>query len=131
MLAAPNTEWMPAQMVNSLTSAEQAEQEKAETPALGLYLHVPFCSTTCEFCAFFQVRPEGDDLTRYLRDVETELALVPGPLVVQTVFWGGGTPGLLPAKHLAELCALVRGKLVADPAEWLSLIHISEPTRPY
>lgn len=105
-------------MVKSLTSAEQAEQEKAETPALGLYLHVPFCSTTCEYCAFFQVRPEGDDLARFLRDVQTELALVPGLLPVQTVFWGGGTPGLLPAKHLAELCAIVRGKLLTAPVEW-------------
>ena len=118
MLAAPHTEWMPAQMVKSLTVAAQAEQEKAETPALGLYLHVPFCSTTCEYCAFFQVRPEGDDLVRFLRDIETELALVPGLLPVQTVFWGGGTPGLLPAKHLAALCALIRGKLTAAPVEW-------------
>ena len=81
-------------MVKSLTVAAQAEQEKAETPALGLYLHVPFCSTTCEYCAFFQVRPEGDDLSRFLHDVATELALVEGLLPAQTVFWGGGTPGL-------------------------------------
>ncbi len=105
-------------MEKSLTAGALPEQEKAETPALGLYLHVPFCATTCEYCAFFQVRPEGDDLGRFLRDIDTELALVPGLLPVQTVFWGGGTPGLLPAKHLAELCASVRGKLVAAPLEW-------------
>ena len=105
-------------MVESLSFAAQPEQEKAETPALGLYLHVPFCATTCEYCAFFQVRPAGDDLARFLCDIDSELALVPGPLPVQTVFWGGGTPGLLPAKHLGELCSLVRGRLTAAPTEW-------------
>lgn len=105
-------------MAKSLTITEQSEQEKAETPALGVYVHVPFCSTTCEYCAFFQVRPEGDDLARYLQEMEAEFALVRGPLRAETVFWGGGTPGLLPPKHLAELCALVRRNLAADPTEW-------------
>ncbi|HLP10062.1 MAG TPA: radical SAM protein [Opitutaceae bacterium] len=98
-------------MANSLTVAAQPEQEKAESVALGMYLHIPFCSTTCEYCAFYQVRPEGDDLARFLRDIERELALVETPLRAATVFWGGGTPGLLPAKHLGELCAIVRGRL--------------------
>ncbi len=105
-------------MAESLTFAAQAEQEKAESVALGVYVHVPFCSTTCEYCAFYQVRPEGDDLARYLREMEREFSLVETPLRAGTVFWGGGTPGLLPAKHLAELCALVRRNLAADPAEW-------------
>ena len=105
-------------MTNSLTVGARAEQEKAESAALGVYVHVPFCSTTCAYCAFYQVRPEGDDLARYLQDVETEFSLVETPLPAGTVFWGGGTPGLLPAKHLAELCAIVRRHLVADPTEW-------------
>lgn len=105
-------------MVKSLTAGAQSEQEKAETMALGVYVHVPFCSTTCEYCAFYQVRPEGDDLARYLREMEREFSLVETPLRAGTVFWGGGTPGLLPAKHLAELCALVRRNLAAAPTEW-------------
>lgn len=105
-------------MAHSLSFATPAEQEKAETRALGVYLHVPFCSSTCEYCAFYQVRPEGDDLARFLRDVEREFALVETPLRADTVFWGGGTPGLLPAKHLAELCAIVRRHLAAAPTEW-------------
>jgi oxygen-independent coproporphyrinogen-3 oxidase len=105
-------------MAESLTVAAQAEQEKAESVALGVYAHIPFCSTTCEYCAFYQVRPEGDDLARYLRDIEREFALVATPLRADTVFWGGGTPGLLPAKHLGELCAIVRRNLATTPTEW-------------
>ena len=105
-------------MAESLTVAVQSEQEKGAAPALGVYLHVPFCATTCEYCAFYQVRPEGDDLQRYLDDVAAECALVPGPWAAETVFWGGGTPGLLPPRQLAGLAAILRRQLVAAPAEW-------------
>jgi oxygen-independent coproporphyrinogen III oxidase len=44
-------------------------QEKAQTansPLLGVYVHVPFCATTCDFCAFYQSVPKGDAVARYL-----------------------------------------------------------------
>ena len=81
-----------------------------------LYLHVPFCASSCDFCAFYQEQPKRADLERYLAGVERELALDP-PGRVETVFWGGGTPGLLPAEDLARL-----GRAVTDaagrPEEW-------------
>ena len=52
-----------------------SEQEKAQSP-LGLYVHVPFCATTCDFCAFYQTVPKGDAVLRYLEGVEAEAALV-------------------------------------------------------
>ena len=109
---------MPDTMAESLTVAGPAEQEKGEAPALGVYLHVPFCATTCAYCAFYQVQPAGDDLQRYLDDVAAECGLVPGPWAAETVFWGGGTPGLLPPRQLAELAAIVRRHLGAAPGEW-------------
>jgi oxygen-independent coproporphyrinogen III oxidase len=54
-------------------------QEKAQTPAappLGVYVHVPFCATTCDFCAFYQTVPKGDAIARYLEGIETEAGLV-------------------------------------------------------
>ena len=56
-----------------------------------MYVQVPFCSTTCAYCAFYQVRSEDDDLARYLMEVDTEFSLVETPLRAGTVFWGGGT----------------------------------------
>lgn len=100
------------------TVAPGVEQEKGVPRGLGLYVHVPFCATTCDYCAFYQVRPEGDDFARYLETIAAELALVPRPMAARTVFWGGGTPGLLPPRELARLGALVREALAADPVEW-------------
>jgi oxygen-independent coproporphyrinogen-3 oxidase len=101
-----------------LTFAARAEQEKNGLPELGVYVHVPFCASTCDYCAFYQVRPEGDDLRRFIATMRAELDLIEGPMFATTVFWGGGTPGLLPPAMLAQLAAAVRTRLAAAPVEW-------------
>jgi len=87
-------------------------------PALGLYCHVPFCASTCDFCAFYQEKPRRDDLNRYLEAMGHEFALLPRDRVVETVFWGGGTPGLLTARDLGRLGRDMLGNLLRQPKEW-------------
>lgn len=95
------------------------EQAKAETPtALGLYVHVPFCASTCDFCAFYQTKPTADGVKQFLFGVEREADLVAWPRPVTTVFWGGGTPGLLAPKDLARLADIVRARFGGAPSEW-------------
>lgn len=102
------------------------EQEKSQPPpeppgALGVYVHVPFCATTCEFCAFYQTVPRADAVPRYLAAVavEAELAgLGAGGRRVETGFWGGGTPGLLKAGELEALGRTMRAACGGAPAEW-------------
>ena len=68
-------------------------QEKADsTPPLGIYFHVPFCASTCDFCAFYQEAPRRIDLERYLEGMETELSRVDFDDCEPMIFWGGGTP---------------------------------------
>jgi oxygen-independent coproporphyrinogen-3 oxidase len=102
-------------------------QEKSGSPSgtgpngeLGVYVHVPFCATTCDFCAFYQTVPKADAIPRYLDGIVAEAALVDrGGREVTTAFWGGGTPGLLRANELERL-----GRAMVDfcggraPAEW-------------
>jgi len=80
-----------------------ADANGAAQPPLGLYIHVPFCASTCDFCAFYQVRPTAGDIADYFAALETEAALVKWPRAVTTVFWGGGTPGLLSPDALRRL----------------------------
>ncbi|MFP4157309.1 MAG: radical SAM family heme chaperone HemW [Opitutales bacterium] len=88
------------------------------SPALGLYCHVPFCASTCDFCAFYQEKPRRGDLDRYLQAMACEFALLPEDRVIDTVFWGGGTPGLLAAKDLERLGAAMLERMVQPPVEW-------------
>ena len=100
-------------------SGEPAEQAKAEAPApLGVYVHVPFCASTCDFCAFYQQQPTANDVDRFLAGIENEAALVPWTRPVTTVFWGGGTPGLLAPRDLARLAETVRARCAGAPQEW-------------
>lgn len=97
--------------------SEQAKAEAVSAP-LGLYVHVPFCASTCDFCAFYQQQPTADDVARFLNGIEREAALVVWPRPVTTVFWGGGTPGLLAPRDLERLAAIVRAQCGGVPQEW-------------
>lgn len=86
--------------------------------ALGLYVHVPFCASTCDFCAFYQTVPSAGAVKRFLAGVRAETELVAWDRNVETIFWGGGTPGLLAADDLTRLAAIVRTPLAGAPREW-------------
>ena len=103
----------------TLAAPLKNEQEKA-IPALelGIYTHVPFCARACDFCNFYQERPEGNDFGRYLDGIARELELRPIERAVSTVFWGRGTPGLLPARDLKRLGRLLLDAFPGPPREW-------------
>ena len=70
---------------------------------LGIYIHVPFCVRKCPYCDFYSVpqtaeRMEqyGTALCRFLRQMQTDLP-------VDTIYFGGGTPSLLPVSLLEEI----------------------------
>ena len=94
---------------------------------LGVYVHVPFCATTCDFCAFYQTVPKGDAVRQYLDGVESEAGLVnwahstgsgQGGRPVGTAFWGGGTPGLLKPAEIERLGRTMLLYCGGQPAEW-------------
>jgi len=84
--------------------------------ATALYLHVPFCASSCDFCSFYQEQPKRGEIDRYLAAIEREMELHP-PGRVETAFWGGGTPGLLPADDLRRLGHAMT-KAAGLPGEW-------------
>lgn len=86
---------------------------------LGVYCHIPFCASTCDFCSFYQEKPKRQELDRYLRGMKQEMAMLfPKKIKADTVFWGGGTPSLLPAKDLEFLGETLLSHFKMSPAEW-------------
>src|SRR3954470_3635741 len=88
-----------------------------QTP-FGLYVHVPFCASTCDFCAFYQKQPTANDVAKFLDGIEREASLIEWARPVTTVFWGGGTPGLLAPRDLTRLAEIVRARCGGVPSEW-------------
>lgn len=99
--------------------AGQEKEQPAAVAPLGVYVHVPFCATTCDFCAFYQTVPKGDAVPRYLESVAVEAKLVDWRnRRVATAFWGGGTPGLLRAAEIEQLGRTMLAHCGGQPSEW-------------
>lgn len=98
-------------------ATEQAKASAAHDP-LGLYVHVPFCASTCDFCAFYQTQPTAGSVDKFLATIATEAELVSWTRPVTTVFWGGGTPGLLSPGDLEKLAGIIRARFAGTPKEW-------------
>ena len=102
-----------------MSEINPAAQALKRPGPLGIYVHVPFCASTCDFCAFYQTTPTADGIARYMQAMADEAALVPwAGRRVETVFWGGGTPGLLAPKDIRHLGGIVRERLGGGPSEW-------------
>lgn len=79
---------------------------------------MPFCATTCDFCSFYQNAPSRPDVESYLETMEAALRWRSPSRAVDTVFWGGGTPGLLTARDLERLGSAMLSALPKRPQEW-------------
>lgn len=76
-----------------------------------IYIHVPFCMSKCNYCAFFSRACPNPDWHAYTDGILTEIdywAAKLGKIDVPTIFFGGGTPSLMPTKHFAEIMAHIR-----------------------
>ncbi|MEG3143604.1 radical SAM family heme chaperone HemW [Sphingomonas sp. RT2P30] len=78
----------------------------AETPPLALYVHWPFCVSKCPYCDFnSHVRDAVDQVAwraALLADLAHEAALLPGRRL-GSIFFGGGTPSLMPPETVAAI----------------------------
>ncbi len=68
-----------------------------------LYVHVPFCRLVCAYCDFVTVGGRRHDIPRYTAALLAEMAVRPAPGQLRTIYFGGGTPSLLPATSVGRL----------------------------
>jgi oxygen-independent coproporphyrinogen III oxidase len=84
----------------------------------GLYVHVPFCSHKCEYCAFYSHAANGEVVNRYVTALVREMELVSGEWHPQTVFFGGGTPSLLNLKQWEQVLRAMDRTGLTGATEW-------------
>ncbi|HET9690832.1 MAG TPA: radical SAM family heme chaperone HemW [Acidimicrobiales bacterium] len=70
--------------------------------AFGVYVHVPFCAHRCDYCAFATWTGKEPLIGPYVDAVVSELRGAELPPAT-SVFFGGGTPSLLPGASLARI----------------------------
>jgi len=84
---------------------------------LSFYVHIPYCIKRCGYCDFNTYTPnelqDGATLeivsNDYIDAVLKELESAPAD-VVPTIFFGGGTPSLLPAADLGRVITAIRNR---------------------
>src|SRR6185503_14942352 len=88
---------------------------------LGLYLHVPFCSSICSYCNFNRGLFDAALKDRYVRALEREILTAPLPFAgahppagADSIFFGGGTPSLLDPPEIGRLIAACRERFELD-----------------
>ena len=92
--------------------------EGAVAEPLAVYIHWPFCRSKCPYCDFNSHVREGVDAVRWtralMRDLEHQAELTAGR-AVGSVFFGGGTPSLMPPETVAALLDRVRSHWAVTP----------------
>ncbi len=91
----------------------------------GLYVHIPFCFHKCHYCDFYSItRQTPDRMERFVDRILAEAGMWKrqAPQVedsIRTVFFGGGTPSLLPAEAMSRLIRGLRARLdLSSVMEW-------------
>ncbi len=87
---------------------------------LSFYVHIPYCVKRCGYCDFNTYTPSelreggtletvsGDYIDAVLREIDIARDLVPSA-DIPTIFFGGGTPSLLPPKDLGRVISAIKG----------------------
>lgn len=81
---------------------------------VSVYVHVPFCNMKCNFCSLFTTSVLGDAaLSTYVDSLKREIASFGARLdrsrpIASVIYFGGGTPALLPEDHVAGVLHQLR-----------------------
>jgi oxygen-independent coproporphyrinogen-3 oxidase len=86
-------------------------------PTHHLYVHVPFCRLVCAYCDFVTVGGRAAEIGRYPDLLLAELAMREAPGQLATIYFGGGTPSLLPADGVARVIAAAKDRWGTTPSE--------------
>ena len=76
-----------------------------------IYIHVPYCMSKCNYCAFMSVACATPDWDKYTNDICDEIGLWAqklGKIDIPTIFFGGGTPSLMPVGCFEKIINTIR-----------------------
>ena len=85
--------------------------------AHNIYIHVPFCVSKCNYCAFYSFACSNPDWDKYSNDICGEIkfwSMKIGKINIPTIFFGGGTPSLMPVKTFEKIINCVKDSFILD-----------------
>ena len=85
---------------------------------LGIYIHIPFCRSKCDYCDFYSLSGREDRMDDYQKALLAHLketAVVAGAYPVDTIYFGGGTPSFYGDKRLREILSCIKKYYKVEP----------------
>ena len=73
-----------------------------------VYIHIPFCTSICTYCAFTKFYYAEDKVSKYLESLEKEIKLNYKGEIIKTLYIGGGTPSSLNINELEKLFEIIK-----------------------
>ena len=89
-----------------------------------IYIHVPYCKSKCRYCAFFSHACAEPDWGNYTNSICKEIVFWANKLnhnTVPTIFFGGGTPSLMPVECFDRIMNTIRHNFNTDVCQEVTL----------
>lgn len=75
---------------------------------IGLYIHIPFCKSKCPYCDFFSVKVNEEEMNKYTDSVIENIKKYRNDdILVDTIYFGGGTPSVLGTERLSKILTAI------------------------
>lgn len=82
----------------------------------GIYIHVPFCLGKCPYCDFYSCCPTEELVEKYMHSLREQIQQSPyRGAVIETIYFGGGTPNVIGAPRLVTILETVKGSFGVSP----------------
>lgn len=117
--------------VAATTTSLQRPPTVCQISPTSAYIHLPFCRKRCHYCDFPIIAlgtsssssPDDDPrISNYTGLLLREIQLTtPSPAPLRTVFFGGGTPSLVPPRLLSSILAALRDRFGIEPDAEVSI----------
>ena len=92
---------------------------------LGIYIHIPFCISKCRYCDFYSIPGASEELKdKYIDALVAhmkEYAIQAKDYIVDTIYFGGGTPSLLSEKQLKTIIKALKSSFRVYRASEISM----------
>ena len=86
----------------------------------GIYIHIPFCKQACHYCDFHfstQLKHKDELVAALLLELQIRRNYL-GDAPIDSIYFGGGSPSILPAKDIAQILQyIVNNFEVSNDAE--------------
>lgn len=70
---------------------------------IGIYVHIPFCKSKCNYCDFNSFANKTELIEKYIQALQREIEKNKREVLVKTIYIGGGTPSYISEKYIKDI----------------------------